>query len=1200
MKTFTSKLALALLLPLLCGSALLAIKITIPKQYQEQVEAIKQAEKAELVRQLESVDGEVPANPQQNGSMQFSGGQNTATDSGENAVAEPLAQSLAEAEATAADNQLNPPAGQGFVSGQIVDKTTGQPLSGVAILLAGTEVGTITDAQGRYTLGPAPAATYTINLIKSGYIPANVTDFAVVAGEVSVFPFALPPRPAEMSDEVYVLQDFSVTAEEANQMMLNLDLRMDSDKMMNLFSAEDFSKFAASDVADALKRVAGVNIVEGQFAVIRGLEDRYSSTTYNGAPVPSPDPNSQSVQLDLFPSDVVTNLQIAKTFAGDLPSNSSGGNINIVTHDYPDAELEIKVKAGTGFEDNAIDRFLEFQDGSPVGREASTSDVIESDFSAFVGGRREWKEREVRFKGLVSNEIDYKTKVGTFEQRSPDQPGAGRGGIRIPGDLSLGQLSLSDSGRWDRTESERVEQTTAYLGLGFDLDKAGNHQIDASYFYTQKEEESVTLLENGVIPDRILPVSSLDARAGTAISFFDFVRPGDVRLFDANLFRSSPGTRLSSGDTKGVAAWIGNPVSTPSDVQLSELQNTGQDLSQFWFDPVFESTSVAQERELEVTQANGSHQLDFIDGLSFDWAVNTAETTQMDETTEIKYFFQADKQFLTTPGGGMPAGLEPILEQWRDEKRIPSVAEVIEKIGPGVFITPNGDIKLTRTDVEETQDFGRGDLHYDVEFSENLDLNLDAGVYLESAERAVTSQTLNNLGQGSVIGVSARDLGDEVAQKIANLNPASGFRNNTNDSEREIEAVYFNGKLTFLEKFDFLYGTRFESIRLTSENNPFEEDESNGTFSMFPRQFVLGRIIDSDDPLLNLPNTLPNPDGSFGGGTGTVSFDEATRDKLSDFVNGEIDEEKVLPSLGFAYRPVDGLSLRVAWSETVARPSFREMGYYITPVPGSSRNVVGNPLLQLSDVESYDFRVEYTWGNQGDLVAMSLFQKKIQKPIEQIRVRDPSNLDDIAIFQSWINNPNEADLQGVEFEFRKSLAFLDQPIINRLSLGGNLTLIDAEVERSNAETEGSESFFGVPSGATAEFTEIKETRRLFGQPEWIANFDLTFEEPDWGTKITLAWFSISDILDSAGSVISPPEVGRDVSTLSLDRYIGSFEQFDLIVTQKWKNWTFGLSIKNLTDSERTVFNDPDQTTGDINEESFKVGRDYSISASYTW
>ncbi|MFQ3242265.1 MAG: hypothetical protein ACI9JZ_001960, partial [Lentimonas sp.] len=113
-------------------------------------------------------------------------------------------------------------ADEGRIVGRVIDEETGAPVNGVAVLLEGADVGTITDDNGEYRVQGALAGVYTLSFIKSGYIEANVTDFQVVGGEEKEFAFALPPRPAEMSDDVYELQDFSVTAEEANDMMLKL------------------------------------------------------------------------------------------------------------------------------------------------------------------------------------------------------------------------------------------------------------------------------------------------------------------------------------------------------------------------------------------------------------------------------------------------------------------------------------------------------------------------------------------------------------------------------------------------------------------------------------------------------------------------------------------------------------------------------------------------------------------------------------------------------------------------------------------------------------------------------------------------------------------------------------------------------------------------------------------------------------------
>jgi outer membrane receptor protein involved in Fe transport len=189
-------------------------------------------------------------------------------------------------------------------------------------------------------------------------------------------------------------------------------------------------------------------------------------------------------------------------------------------------------------------------------------------------------------------------------------------------------------------------------------------------------------------------------------------------------------------------------------------------------------------------------------------------------------------------------------------------------------------------------------------------------------------------------------------------------------------------------------------------------------------------------------------------------------------------------------------------------------------------------------------------------------------------------------------------------EARKGLGFLGLDFLEHLSLGGNATWIDATVERTEAELARSGPFFGTAAGDAAAFSSLEEERRLFGQPEWIFNADLTFEHPDWGTRVTLAWFSISDVLDAAGSASIDAD-GR-VRSFTLDRYVDSFDQLDLVASQTWHvdvlrgDLTLKASLKNLTDSTRRRLYDPEQTRGTFVEREFKVGRDYSFSFSYSF
>ncbi|MEO0508243.1 MAG: TonB-dependent receptor [Verrucomicrobiota bacterium] len=424
--TLLKPLSFALLTALSAGHAY-AIKITVPEQYEEQVEALREAEEAQRERELRAFQGEDSATEMAtdaevdsatDGGLVFSVVDETeeaegSAPAGEVDADEFLVQSLAEATATAGKFEKEAPEGQGFVSGQIVDQETGQSVPGVAILLEDTDIGTITDSEGRYTLGPAPADDYTISFIKSGYIEANVTEFAVAAGEVTVFPFALPPRPLEMSDEVYVLQDFTVTADEANQLMANLELRQDFLASMDLLGSEDFSRFGASDAADALKSVTGVSISGGKFAVVRGLDDRFSTTSLNGIVIPSPDPDRLAVPLDIFPSGLLQSVVTQKSFTADQPGESSGGAINLITKSHPE-EFTAKISFGVASNENATgeSNFLfadeqRFQPSPFRFAPRNKKPGLDTSFSSEIGGSFNVGDLEIGLVGGASYSEKY-------------------------------------------------------------------------------------------------------------------------------------------------------------------------------------------------------------------------------------------------------------------------------------------------------------------------------------------------------------------------------------------------------------------------------------------------------------------------------------------------------------------------------------------------------------------------------------------------------------------------------------------------------------------------------------------------------------------------------------------------------------------------------------------------------------------------
>ncbi len=76
--------------------------------------------------------------------------------------------------------------------------------------------------------------------------------------------------------------------------------------------------------------------MDGKYATVRGLSDRYTGVTLNGVRVPSADPRRRAVQVDLFPTGTIDSVVVTKTFMPDLQGDFTGGGIDIRTKDVPE------------------------------------------------------------------------------------------------------------------------------------------------------------------------------------------------------------------------------------------------------------------------------------------------------------------------------------------------------------------------------------------------------------------------------------------------------------------------------------------------------------------------------------------------------------------------------------------------------------------------------------------------------------------------------------------------------------------------------------------------------------------------------------------------------------------------------------------------------------------------------------------------
>ncbi len=119
-------------------------------------------------------------------------------------------------------------------------------------------------------------------------------------------------------------------------------------QVASFLSSEDLTRQGDANAALALTRLSGLSVVDGQFAYVRGLGDRYSVALLNGAPLPSPEPLRRTVPLDLFPSSMLDGAAVQKTYSANYPGEFGGGLIDLKTVRQP-AEDFLNLKIGTGY-----------------------------------------------------------------------------------------------------------------------------------------------------------------------------------------------------------------------------------------------------------------------------------------------------------------------------------------------------------------------------------------------------------------------------------------------------------------------------------------------------------------------------------------------------------------------------------------------------------------------------------------------------------------------------------------------------------------------------------------------------------------------------------------------------------------------------------------------------------------------------------
>ena len=261
----------------------------------------------------------------------------------------------------------------------VFEAATGETLYGATVRLIEIDKGAVTDLDGKAALIEVPVGTYTAEVSFVTFQKQMIEGITIEAGKTAAFE-------VKLEEENNQLEEVVVTAKALqNSESALLTVQRKSAKMLDAVASESFSRNGDNDAAAAVSRVVGVTVEGGKYVYVRGLGDRYSKAILNGAEIPGLDPERNSVQMDLFPSNLIDNITVYKTFSPDLPGEFTGGLVNVITKDFPD-RFTLQASASIGVNDQAH-----------LSNEFITYDGGGTDFLGFDDGTRDLPEELTRY-----------------------------------------------------------------------------------------------------------------------------------------------------------------------------------------------------------------------------------------------------------------------------------------------------------------------------------------------------------------------------------------------------------------------------------------------------------------------------------------------------------------------------------------------------------------------------------------------------------------------------------------------------------------------------------------------------------------------------------------------------------------------------------------------------------------------------------
>ena len=1012
----------------------------------------------------------------------------------------------------------------GSIRGTTTDRDfNDRPIGGVKVLIVQTEQTVISDDLGVYLIEGVAPGTYTLIFSKEGFARQVQTDVLVSPGQLTEVGASMPSEFTEL--DKFIVQDLKLDA--GSEIGL-IELRQEVPQFLDSVGEAQLSAAGVSDAAAALSLVSGATVNDDK-AVIRGLPDRYVNSQVNGVRFPSADAETRSLELDQFPTDVIESIQVTKTFTPDQQGDSSGGAVNIVLKGIPDEDV-IKFGVGTKYNTNYTGKnnFRTYQGGGldTFGINKGRQNLPTTDPSPVALGTTQ-----------THAPYDYNTDFTLAKRHEFVESGWTVGGV---------VSTFYDHGGSFYDDGVNADYAVDFLNVTPFTDPGADPRV----FFLPDVGGSAAILQpdtrDSSVFDIIKSTEQVQWGGLGALGMENEFNKIDLIFLQTRTTQDSTvvgtDTRTRGIVESEIAALQGEL--NPFDLLFSgitEPDAAGSDLAY-----VRNQTLQYQERMIRSLQLRGKHTLPFFEenvGLEsgefrmlppeFDWTLAHSKSTLREPDQRVfRSFYNPDSgsQEVFANNFSSAATVGYAQRSWENITESSDQVQVNLKMP---FVLPNDEEGAVKVGV----------------FRDRVDRAFDRETFTtQSGVQTPPSDTLPG-------GVDFTEF--FLTDFLTDAEKSVNFADPTNDVDftgnYDIDAYYLMLDIPLTGKLRVIGGARLETTRVGIGLTNIDQFAQS-----------LDLVNNSADPLVS--------GGSFPNGGGTRNINPNTGLPRGDV---EFEQDDILPSLTLIYEVNDQFSLRGAYSQTIARATFRELTAIRQQEFLGSTQFFGNEELKFSEVTNYDFRADYR-PTPGGLISFSLFYKEILNPIEYIAVTGNN------VFAGSITYPvnfPEGSIRGVEFELRQDLGEY-APELTGLTLGGNATIIESEVIVAADQAT-------VPIGQTS--------REMLNAPDMLLNLFAVYRNEDTGTEIGLFYTVRGDTL-----VRGATPALTDTARFTPNIFETQYDTLNLTFSQKLgKHLKLKLSAKNLTDPDiERVYRSP--ITPDVVQSSYNKGISLSASLSATF